>query len=55
MVGLYGFDVVEIWLPVFYNAVLIGRDKPILPMRISRCSYGRVVRLIYNVSMRPTL
>ncbi len=51
IVSLYCFDVVEVRLPVLDNAIIAGRKKPVLIMRVSCCPNCDVVGLIVRVSM----
>lgn len=41
------FDVIEIWLPVFDNAVVAGGNEPVLVMRVSGRSYCYIVCLVH--------
>lgn len=49
---LYCFDIVEIWLPVFDDAVIAGGNEPVLIVRISGCPYSYIMCLVRSSENR---
>lgn len=43
--SLYCFDIVEVWLPVFDNAIIASREEPILVVRVRCRPYRDIMRL----------
>jgi hypothetical protein len=51
IVSLNLLDVVEIGLPILDDAILVGRDEPVLVVGIGYCSYGCLVGLMCSLEL----
>src|SRR3954462_5475319 len=51
IVSLEALDIVEVGLPVLEHAVVVGRDEPIVRVRIDYAPDGRVVSLHYSLKV----